>query len=332
MTTSSFTTSLDEEQLLTVLTALKDGDFTRRMPTGGTGTAGKIAETLNALLDQLHGMEAETRRITHEMGTEGRFGGQADVPGLSGSWKEMVDNVNSMAGNLTNQVRRVAQTITAIAEGDLGKWLDIEVNGEMLELKTTINRMVDQFNSFAREVTCLGREVGNEGKLGIRAEVPGIAGSWKDLLDNINFMVAKLTEQVRDLSAVTCAVARGDLSRRITVNVRGELLELKTVINGMIDQLDVFASECNRITQGIVEGKFGGQAEIPVVDGCWQDFITNLNRMSATLTVQVRDLSRTVHALVAGETARRVTVPAGGETAELKEAINRLGEQLSRPR
>jgi len=283
MTASSLATSLDEEQLLTVLTALKDGDFTRRMPTHGTGTAGKIAETLNALLEQLQGFEAETSRIAREVGTEGRFGGQAEVPGLSGSWKEMVDNINCMSGNLTAQVRNIARTITAIANGDLAKKVEVEVNGELLELKTTINIMVDQLNGFASEVTRLGREVGNEGKFGVRAEVQGIAGSWKDLLDNINFMTAKLTEQVRDISTVTYAVARGDLSRKITVNVRGELLELKTVINKMIDQLNVFASECHRIAHEVDEGKFGGQMEAQGVGGSWQDLIADFNRMSTAL-------------------------------------------------
>jgi HAMP domain-containing protein len=333
MTTSSPAANLNEEQLLAVLTALKNGDFSQRMPTGATGTAGQIAETLNSLLDQLGGFEAETKRITREIGKEGRFGGQADVPGLSGSWKEMVDSLNMAAGNLTGQIRNIARTITYIATGDLAKKADVDARGEILELRDTINLMVDQLNNFASEVTRIAREAGTEGKFGGQAEVKGITNTWRDLLDNVNFMAASLTDQVRDISSVVHAVSRGDLSRKVTIRARGETQELKDMINAMIDQVRLLADEFRRISREIgTEGRFGGQAEIPGLSGTWNDLVIDFNRMAEMLTIQVRDLSQTAQALVAGDTSRKVTVPAAGETVQLKNAVNTLVEQHSHSR
>lgn len=321
-------TTRDDEQLLAVLTALKNGDFTQRMPEGSTGAAGQIAETLNAIMEQCGAFTAETDRITREIGVEGRLGGQAQVFNLSGSWQKSLDNLNVMARNVTAQVRDFAITTTAVANGDLTRKVTVAADGEILEWKTTVNIMIDQLNAFASELTHVVRDLGTEGKFGAQMEIRGAAGTWKDLIANVNQMVRDLTRQIRSLSQVTYAVAGGDLSMRITAEARGETQALLSMVNGMTDRLNVLVAEFERITREIgTEGKFGGQAEVEGVRGQWKDLIDGMNRMSANLTTQVRDVSRSVHALAAGDASRKVTVTAAGETVELKEAVNRLIDQ-----
>ena len=244
------------------------------------------------MVDQLRSFASEVTRVAREVGTEGKLGGQADVKGVAGTWKDLTDNVNSMAGNLTSQVRNIAAVTTAVANGDLSKKITVDVQGEILELKNTINTMVDQLSSFASEVTRVAREVGTEGKLGGQAEVKGVAGTWKDLTDSVNSMAGNLTGQVRNIADVTTAVANGDLSKKITVDVKGEILELKNTINTMVDQLSSFASEVTRVAREVgTEGKLGGQAEVKGVAGTWKDLTDNVNSMAGNLTVQVRNIA-----------------------------------------
>ena len=222
-------------------------------------------------------------RVAREVGTEGKLGGQAMVPGVAGTWKDLTDSVNSMAGNLTGQVRNIAEVAIAIANGDLSRKITVDVRGEILQLKEAINTMVDQLRSFASEVTRVAREVGTEGKLGGQAIVPGVAGTWKDLTESVNAMATNLTGQVRNIAEVTTAVARGDLSRKITVDVKGEILELKNTINTMVDQLNGFAAEVTRVAREVgTEGKLGGQAIVPGVAGTWKDLTDNVNSMART--------------------------------------------------
>ncbi len=244
------------------------------------------------MVDQLRSFAGEVTRVAREVGTEGRLGGQAQVPGVAGTWKDLTDSVNSMAGNLTAQVRNIAEVSTAIANGDLSRKITVDVRGEIRQLKETLNTMVDQLNRFASEVTRVAREVGTEGKLGGQANVPGVAGTWKDLTENVNSMASNLTGQVRNIAEVTTAVARGDLSRKITVDVKGEILELKNTINTMVDQLNGFAGEVTRVAREVgTEGKLGGQAQVPGVAGTWKDLTDNVNSMAGNLTAQVRQTS-----------------------------------------
>src|SRR5678810_697040 len=246
----------------------------------------------STMVDQLNAFASEVTRVAREVGTEGKLGGQAAVPGVAGTWKDLTDSVNFMASNLTAQVRNIADVATAIASGDLSKKITVSVSGEILQLKETINTMVDQLNAFASEVTRVAREVGTDGKLGGQAEVPGVAGTWKDLTDSVNSMASNLTGQVRNIADVTTAVARGDLSRKITVDVKGEILELKETINTMVDQLNSFASEVTRVAREVgTEGKLGGQAQVRGVGGTWKDLTDNVNSMAGNLTSQVRNLS-----------------------------------------
>src|SRR3712207_1278382 len=250
------------------------------------------------MVDQLNGFASEVSRVAREVGTEGKLGGQAQVPGVAGTWKDLTDNVNSMASNLTGQVRNIADVATAIARGDLSRKITVDVEGEILELKNTINTMVDQLNAFASEVSRVAREVGTEGKLGGQAVVPGVAGTWKDLTDSVNAMGTNLTAQVRNIAEVTTAVARGDLSRKITVDVKGEILELKNTINTMVDQLNAFAAEVTRVAREVgTEGKLGGQAVVQGVAGTWKDLTDNVNFMASNLTTQVRGIARVVTAV-----------------------------------
>ena len=254
----------------------------RRSPSTSRGEILQLKETINTMVDQLNAFAGEVTRVAREVGTEGRLGGQAQVPGVAGTWKDLTDNVNSMAGNLTGQVRNIAEVATAIANGDLSRKITVDVRGEILQLKETLNTMVDQLNRFAGEVTRVAREVGTEGRLGGQANVPGVAGTWKDLTDNVNFMAGNLTGQVRNIAEVTTAVARGDLSRKITVDVKGEILELKNTINTMVDQLNAFASEVTRVAREVgTEGKLGGQAVVPGVAGTWKDLTDNVNFMAS---------------------------------------------------
>ncbi len=312
-----------------VTTAVARGDLSKKITVNVSGEILLLKETINTMVDQLNAFASEVTRVAREVGTEGKLGGQAQVPGVAGTWKDLTDNVNSMAGNLTGQVRNIAEVSTAIAGGDLSKKITVDVRGEMLQLKETINTMVDQLNGFASEVTRVAREVGTEGKLGGEAQVPGVAGTWKDLTDNVNSMAGNLTGQVRNIAEVTTAVARGDLSRKITVDVKGEILELKNTINTMVDQLNAFASEVTRVAREVgTEGKLGGQAQVLGVAGTWKDLTDNVNSMAGNLTGQVRNIAEVATAIAGGDLSKKITVDVRGEILLLKETINTMVDQL----
>jgi HAMP domain-containing protein/CheY-like chemotaxis protein/signal transduction histidine kinase len=313
-----------------VATAIATGDLSRKITVDVRGEILQLKETLNTMVDQLNRFAGEVTRVAREVGTEGRLGGQANVPGVAGTWKDLTDSVNSMAGNLTGQVRNIAEVTTAVARGDLSRKITVDVKGEILELKNTINTMVDQLNAFAGEVTRVAREVGTEGKLGGQAQVPGVAGTWKDLTDNVNFMASNLTGQVRNIAEVATAVARGDLSRKITVDVRGEILELKDTINTMVDQLRSFASEVTRVAREVgTDGKLGGQAQVPGVAGTWKDLTDSVNSMASNLTGQVRNIAEVATAIASGDLSKKITVNVSGEILLLKETINTMVDQLN---
>jgi CheY-like chemotaxis protein/HAMP domain-containing protein len=282
------------------------------------------------MVDQLNSFAGEVTRVAREVGTEGRLGGQAQVQGVAGVWKDLTESVNSMAGNLTGQVRNIAEVTTAVANGDLTKKVTVDVRGEILELKNTINAMVDQLNSFASEVTRVAREVGTEGRLGGQAQVRGVAGVWKDLTDNVNSMAGNLTDQVRNIAEVTTAVANGDLSKKITVNVKGEILQLKNTINAMVDQLNSFASEVTRVAREVgTEGQLGGQAQVRGVAGVWKDLTDSVNSMAGNLTSQVRGIAKVVTAVANGDLKRKLVVEAKGEIASLADTINEMTDTLA---
>src|SRR5436190_1805329 len=290
----------------------------------------RSAKTVNAMVEQLSAFASEVTRVAREVGTEGILGGQAKVEGVSGTWKALTDSVNSMASNLTSQVRNIAAVTTAVANGDLSKKITVKVKGEILELKNTINTMVDQLSSFASEVTRVAREVGTEGKLGGQAQVLAIGGTWKDLTDSVNFMASNLTAQVRNIAAVTTAVATGDLTKKITVDVKGEILELKNTINTMVDQLSSFADEVTRVAREVgMEGKLGGQALVRGVSGTWKDLTDNVNFMASNLTDQVRGIAKVVTAVAKGDLKRKLFLEAKGEIAELAETINNMIDTLA---
>jgi HAMP domain-containing protein/CheY-like chemotaxis protein/signal transduction histidine kinase len=312
-----------------VATAVAQGDLSKKITVTVSGEILLLKETLNTMVDQLRSFAGEVTRVAREVGTEGRLGGQAQVPGVAGTWKDLTDSVNSMAGNLTAQVRNIAEVSTAIANGDLSRKITVDVRGEILQLKETLNTMVDQLNRFASEVTRVAREVGTEGKLGGQANVPGVAGTWKDLTENVNSMASNLTGQVRNIAEVTTAVARGDLSRKITVDVKGEILELKNTINTMVDQLNGFAGEVTRVAREVgTEGKLGGQAEVPGVAGTWKDLTDNVNSMAGNLTGQVRNIAEVATAIATGDLSRKITVDVRGEILLLKETLNTMVDQL----
>ncbi len=314
-----------------VATAIANGDLSRKITVDVRGEILQLKETLNTMVDQLNRFAGEVTRVAREVGTEGRLGGQANVPGVAGTWKDLTDSVNSMAGNLTAQVRNIAEVTTAVARGDLSRKITVDVKGEILELKNTINTMVDQLNAFAGEVTRVAREVGTEGRLGGQAEVPGVAGTWKDLTDNVNFMASNLTGQVRNIAEVATAVARGDLSRKITVDVRGEILELKDTLNTMVDQLNAFAGEVTRVAREVgTDGKLGGQANVPGVGGTWKDLTDSVNSMASNLTGQVRNIAEVSTAIALGDLSKKITVNVSGEILLLKETINTMVDQLNR--
>jgi len=313
-----------------VTTAVASGDLSKKITVDVKGEILELKNTINVMVDQLNGFASEVTRVAREVGTEGRLGGQAQVPGVAGTWKDLTDNVNMMADNLTGQVRNIAEVTTAVASGDLSKKITVDVKGEILELKNTINVMVDQLNGFASEVTRVAREVGTEGKLGGQAQVPGVAGTWKDLTDNVNLMAANLTGQVRNIAEVTTAVAKGDLSKKITVEVRGEILELKNTINVMVDQLNGFASEVTRVAREVgTEGRLGGQAQVPGVGGTWKDLTDNVNAMAGNLTGQVRNIAEVTTAVARGDLSKKITVDVKGEILELKNTINTMVDQLN---
>ncbi|HTX23946.1 MAG TPA: HAMP domain-containing protein [Steroidobacteraceae bacterium] len=313
-----------------VTTAVARGDLSRKITVDVKGEILELKNTINTMVDQLNGFAAEVTRVAREVGTEGKLGGQATVPGVAGTWKDLTDNVNSMASNLTGQVRNIAEVATAIANGDLSRKITVDVRGEILQLKETINTMVDQLRSFASEVTRVAREVGTDGKLGGQAYVPGVGGTWKDLTDNVNSMAGNLTGQVRNIAEVATAIARGDLSRKITVDVKGEILQLKETINTMVDQLNGFAAEVTRVARDVgTEGKLGGQAIVPGVAGTWKDLTDNVNVMAANLTNQVRGIVKVVTAVANGDLRQRLTVESKGEVAALADTINSMTDTLA---
>jgi HAMP domain-containing protein/signal transduction histidine kinase/DNA-binding response OmpR family regulator len=316
--------------IATVTTAVARGDLSRKITVDVKGEILELKETINTMVDQLNGFASEVTRVAREVGTEGKLGGQAQVGGIAGTWKDLTDNVNSMANNLTSQVRNIADVTTAVARGDLSRKITVEVKGEILELKNTINTMVDQLNGFASEVTRVAREVGTDGRLGGQAQVLGVAGTWKDLTDNVNSMANNLTSQVRNIAGVTTAVARGDLSRKITVEVKGEILELKNTINTMVDQLNGFASEVTRVAREVgTEGKLGGQAQVLGVAGTWKDLTDNVNFMASNLTGQVRNIADVATAIAKGDLSSKITVEVKGEILQLKETMNTMVDQLN---
>ncbi|HJV81020.1 MAG TPA: HAMP domain-containing protein [Noviherbaspirillum sp.] len=313
-----------------VATAIASGDLGQMITVDVKGEILQIKDAINKMVGQLNSFAGEVTRVAREVGTEGKLGGQAEVQGASGVWKDLTENVNLMASNLTAQVRNIAEVTTAVAKGDLSRKITVDVKGEILQLKDTINIMVDQLNSFAGEVTRVAREVGTEGKLGGQAQVPDVAGAWKDLTDNVNLMASNLTGQVRNIAEVTTAVAKGDLSRKITVDVKGEILQLKDTINIMVDQLNSFAGEVTRVAREVgTEGKLGGQAEVPGVDGVWKDLTDNVNAMAGNLTVQLRDVSKVATAIATGDLGQKITVDVKGEILQIKDVINSTVDQLN---
>ena len=312
-----------------VTTAVANGDLSQKITVDAKGEIFELKNTINTMVDTLRNFGAEVTRVAKEVGTEGRLGGQADVKGVSGVWKDLTDNVNVLAGNLTNQVRNIAKVTTAVARGDLSQTITVDARGEILELKNTINTMVDQLNSFAAEVTRVAKEVGTEGRLGGQAEVKGVSGVWKDLTDNVNAMASNLTVQLRDVSKVATAIANGDLTQTITVEVRGEILQIKDVINKMVDQLNSFAAEVTRVAKEVgTEGKLGGQAEVKGVSGVWKDLTDNVNFMASNLTKQVRGIIKVVTAVANGDLNRKLVLEAKGEVAALAETINSMIDTL----
>ena len=313
-----------------VTTAVANGDLSKKITVDVRGEIRELKDTINTMVDQLNAFASEVTRVAREVGSEGRLGGQAIVKGVSGTWKDLTDSVNFMASNLTSQVRNIAEVTTAVATGDLSKKITVDVRGEILELKDTINTMVDQLNAFASEVTRVAREVGSEGRLGGQAQVRGVAGTWKDLTDSVNRMASNLTSQVRNIAKVTTAVANGDLSKKITVDVKGEILELKDTINTMVDQLNAFASEVTRVAREVgSEGKLGGQARVPGVSGTWKDLTDSVNFMASNLTSQVRGIAQVVTGVANGDLKRKLTLQAAGEIALLAETINGMIDTLA---
>ncbi|GAA4293640.1 HAMP domain-containing protein [Streptomyces venetus] len=313
-----------------VTTAVANGDLSQKITVDAQGEILELKSTINTMVDQLSAFADEVTRVAREVGTEGNLGGRAQVRGVSGVWKDLTDNVNFMADNLTSQVRNIALVSTAVAQGDLGKKITVEAKGEILELKSTINTMVDQLSAFADEVTRVAREVGTEGNLGGQAQVRGVSGVWKDLTDNVNFMALNLTSQVRNIAQVTTAVANGDLSKKITVDARGEILELKDTVNTMVEQLRAFADEVTRVAREVgTDGRLGGRAQVLGVSGVWRDLTDNVNSMADNLTSQVRNIAQVATAVAQGDLSRKIDVDARGEILELKTTINTMVDTLS---
>src|ERR1700722_19040714 len=317
-----------------VIVAVAEGDLSQKMALkiGGQPVKGeflRIGTTVNTMVDQLSSFADEVTRVAREVGTEGKLGGQAEVQGVSGTWKDLTESVNFMASNLTDQVRNIAQVTTAVAQGDLSQKITVEAKGEVAALADTINSMTDTLRVFAEQVTTVAREVGTEGMLGGQAAVPGVAGTWKDLTDSVNFMAANLTDQVRNIAQVTTAVAQGDLSQKITVDVKGEILELKNTINTMVDQLSSFADEVTTVAREVgTEGKLGGQAEVAGVSGTWRGLTESVNGMASNLTDQVRNIAQVTTAVAQGDLSQKITVEAKGEVAALADTINTMVDQL----
>ena len=308
-----------------VTTAVANGDLSKKITVDVRGEIFQLKATINTMVDQLNSFASEVTRVAREVGTEGKLGGQAMVKGVAGTWKDLTDNVNFMAGNLTAQVRNIADVTTAVAMGDLSKKITVDVRGEILELKNTVNTMVDQLNSFASEVTRVAREVGTEGKLGGQAVVKGVAGTWKDLTDSVNFMAGNLTAQVRGIAKVVTAVANGDLNQKLLVEAKGEIAELANTINSMTETLATFADQVTTVAREVgVEGKLGGQASVPGAAGTWRDLTDNVNRLAANLTTQLRAIADVATAVTKGDLTRSIQVEAQGEVAFVKDNINEM--------
>ncbi|MGZ6418771.1 MAG: HAMP domain-containing protein, partial [Pseudobdellovibrio sp.] len=294
-----------------VTTAVAKGDLSQKITVDAKGEIFELKNTINTMVDQLNSFASEVTRVAKDVGNEGKLGGQADVKGVSGTWKDLTDNVNGLANNLTAQVRNIAKVTTAVANGDLSQKITVDARGEIFELKNTINTMVDQLNSFASEVTRVAKDVGTEGKLGGQADVKGVSGTWKDLTDNVNGLASNLTNQVRNIAKVTTAVANGDLSQKITVDAKGEIYELKNTINVMVDQLRSFAAEVTRVAKEVgTEGKLGGQADVKGVSGTWKDLTDNVNGLASNLTNQVRNIAKVTTAVANGDLSQKITVDA----------------------
>src|SRR5687768_6829501 len=312
-----------------VTTAVASGNLSKKITVDVRGEILELKNTVNTMVDQLNSFASEVTRVAREVGTEGKLGGQAYVTGVGGTWKDLTDSVNSMASNLTTQVRNIADVTTAVARGELNKKITVDVQGEILELKNTVNTMVDQLNSFASEVTRVAREVGTEGKLGGQAIVKGVAGTWKDLTDNVNWMASNLTAQVRGIAKVVTAVAGGDLTRKLALEARGELDGLADTINPMTETLATFAEQVTSVAREVgVEGKLGGQAKVPGAAGTWRDLVDNVNQLAGNLTTQVRAIGDVATAVTKGDLTRAVTVEASGEVAALKDNINEMIRNL----
>src|SRR5215203_4010955 len=311
--------------LAEVTIAVANGDLSKKITVDVRGEILQLKEAINTMVDQLRSFASEVTRVAREVGTDGKLGGQAIVPGVAGTWKDLTDSVNAMCGNLTDQVRNIAQVTTAVARGDLSRKITVDVRGEILELKDTINTMVDQLNGFASEVTRVAREVGTEGKLGGQAEVKGVAGTWKDLTDSVNQMAGNLTTQVRGIAKVVTAVANGDLKRKLVLETKGEIAELADTINAMIDTLATFADQVTTVAREVgIEGKLGGQARVPGAAGIWRDLTDNVNQLAANLTTQVRAIADVANAVTSGDLTRSIAVEAQGEVAALKDTINQM--------
>src|SRR5206468_3297057 len=317
-------------QIAAVTTAVANGDLSQKVTVEAKGEVAALADTINSMTDTLSRFAQQVTSVAREVGTDGILGGQAEVRGVSGTWRDLTENVNELAGNLTNQVRNIAQVTTAVARGDLSQKITVDARGEILELKDTINTMVDQLSSFADEVTRVAKEVGTEGKLGGQAEVAGVSGTWRDLTESVNFMAVNLTDQVRNIALVTTAVANGDLSKKISVEAKGEIAELRDTINTMVDQLRAFAAEVTRVAREVgTEGKLGGQATVEGVSGTWRGLTENVNLMASNLTSQVRSIAQVTTAVATGDLSKKITVDARGEILELKKTINTMVDQLS---
>ena len=313
-----------------VTTAVAKGDLSQKITVDARGEILALKNTINTMVDQLGSFADEVTRVAREVGTEGKLGGQAQVKGVSGTWRELTDSVNFMAGNLTTQVRNIAQVSAAVARGDLSQKITVAAKGEVAALAETINSMTDTLRIFAEQVTTVAREVGTEGKLGGQAEVPGVSGTWKDLTDSVNFMAGNLTSQVRNITQVTTAVARGDLSQKITVEAKGEVAALAETINSMTDTLRAFADEVTRVAREVgTEGRLGGQADVPGVSGTWKALTDNVNQLAGNLTSQVRNIAQVTTAVARGDLSQKITVDARGEILELKSTINTMVDQLS---
>src|SRR5437879_898161 len=312
-----------------VTTAVAKGDLSKKITVDARSEILQLKETVNTMDDQLNSFGAEVTRVAREVGTEGKLGGQAEVKGVGGTWKDLTDNVNFMASNLTTQVRGIVKVVTAVANGELGEKLQVNAKGEIAALGETLNNMTKTLSIFAQQVTSVARTVGVEGKLGAQAEVPGVAGTWKDLTDNVNLLANNLTAQVRNIAEVTTAVANGALQRKIPVYVEGEVAARKETINKMVEQLRSFAQEVTRVAQQVgTEGKLGAQAEVPGVAGVWKDLTDNVNVLAGNLTDQVRNIAAVTTAVARGDLSRKITVPANGEILELKETVNEMVDQL----